>query len=568
MVAARYHQLIIMRHLRRLGHCLVAGAWAGSFVAFLQLLLWPEVALTALGGLLAGAAWASWGALWIGGAAFLVVEIVALFEPHVAGRRGVDSVLLRWLALASGGLVAALALWNRERTRELLSSDRRQALVVVAAAALLGAALVAVTTRERWSHRRRVTVGCAGALLALVAGWSAWRAASIPSLPAEPTHLLFSPLQGRVLVVTVEGADLPWLLPVMERGVMPFLQGRRERGALGKVSTVRPFSRAAALTTLATGCRPAVHGVAGRRAWRLPWLSDQAATLLLSGPWPSPHHLPWRSWERAAPPLPRRAPLWEIVARAGGSVAVAGWPFPVEATWTVPAPLAADAPPLVATDASLRATLEPSLATHGRLAPPTRAAFAVASALVNETVERSRREPTQSLVLNLDLASRLRPLWTFPSEDGSSDQVLDAAARFIDDAIGRAWMVLGGEEVLLVVVSPYGLAPPTPWRRLTSGADNQAHWRVSPGGSPDGFVLFSGPGVRTSLRLRGVRLADVTATVLYLLDLPIARDMAGRVLLDAVEAERVATKPLRLTSSYPASVGVRHAETTGLPARR
>jgi hypothetical protein len=256
------------------------------------------------------------------------------------------------------------------------------------------------------------------------------------------------------------------------------------------------------------------------------------------------------------------------VSRAGGSVAVAGWPFPVEATWTVPAPLAADAPPLVATDASLRATLEPSLATHGTLAPPTRAAFAVASALINETVERSRREPTQSLVLNLDLASRLRPLWTFPSEDGSSDQVLDSAARFIDDSIGRAWMVLGGEEVLLVVVSPYGLAPPTPWRRLTSGADNQARWRVSPGGSPDGFVLFSGPGVRSSLRLRGVRLADVTATVLYLLDLPVARDMAGRVLLDAVEAERVATKPLRLTSSYPASVSVRHAETTGLPVRR
>ena len=46
-------------------------------------------------------------------------------------------------------------------------------------------------------------------------------------------------------------------------------------------------------------------------------------------------------------------------------------------------------------------------------------------------------------------------------------------------------------------------------------------------------------------RLRDGRLADVTATVLYLLELPVARDMAGRVLLDAVSEERASAVPLR-----------------------
>lgn len=556
-----------MRHLRRLGHCLAAGAWAGGLVALLQLALWPEVQLGTARGLLAVAAWASWGAVWLGGVAFVVAEFIAFFEPHLAGRRGVDPALLRWLMIAAGALVVILALWNRERTRELVTADRREALVVVAAAALLATVLLVVVSKATWANRTRALVGSLAAALPLLAGWVAWREATLPSRPTEPLLLAGAPPQTRVLLVVLEGADLPWILPAMERGVMPFLLDRREHGAWGKVSTVKPFSRAASLTTLATGCRPAIHGVAGRRAWRLPWLSDQAVSLLVAGPWPTPHHLPWRAWERAAPPPPRRAPLWEIVARAGGSAAVAGWPFPVEAEWSQPMPLAASTPPLAATDGALGAALEPILTGHGSLAPRTRAAFAVASAIVTVTTERVRDHPVGLLVLDLDLASRLRPLWTFPSDDGSSDQVLDAAARFIDDAVGRAWTALGGDDLLLVVVSPYGLAPPTPWRRLTSGADNQARWRVSPASSPDGFILLSGPGVRPSLRLRGARLADVAATVLYLLDLPVARDMAGRVLLDAVEAGRVATKPLRLTSSYPSRGLPRYGAAATAPSR-
>jgi len=96
-----------------------------------------------------------------------------------------------------------------------------------------------------------------------------------------------------------------------------------------------------------------------------------------------------------------------------------------------------------------------------------------------------------------------------------------------------------------VVVSPYGLAPPSPWQRLAHLGGTPRRWRVSPTDSPDGFVLFSGPGVRAGHLQRG-RLADAVATVLYLIELPVARDMAGRVLLDAVTEERTAVVPLRL----------------------
>jgi hypothetical protein len=74
---------------------------------------------------------------------------------------------------------------------------------------------------------------------------------------------------------------------------------------------------------------------------------------------------------------------------------------------------------------------------------------------------------------------------------------------------------------------------------------------VTASDSPDGFALFAGPGVAAGTRLRSARLADVTATTLYLLGLPVARDMAGRVLLEGVDDELETSRPLRLVPSYP-----------------
>ncbi|MGV8040634.1 MAG: hypothetical protein AB2L07_11305 [Thermoanaerobaculaceae bacterium] len=41
-------------------------------------------------------------------------------------------------------------------------------------------------------------------------------------------------------------------------------------------------------------------------------------------------------------------------------------------------------------------------------------------------------------------------------------------------------------------------------------------------------------------------------TILYLLELPVARDMAGGVILEAVSEDHAARVPLRRVASYPA----------------
>jgi hypothetical protein len=540
-----------MRHLRRLAHCLAAGAVAGAALCPLQLVLWPELQLPAGKLVLAFFAWASWGSLWLGLGSFLVVEVAGLFADELSARPGISIGLWRWLVAAQGFLVGGVAFFNRDLTRELLVKPRRSALSLAGTVAGLYAIALLVAALRRHRARHPLINATIGGV-ALVAGmWLAWGVA--PPLPASeatgPSPRFSS--QRRLLFVSWEGADLSWLVPAIERGDMPFLRSQRDSGAWGQVRTVRPFSRAAALPTLATGCLPSVNGVPGRRVYRLPWLSPDAVSLLLEGPWPTPHQLPWRQWQRAAAPPPRRAQLWEMLEHSGQTVGLVGWPGLVEATWTVHPPLAADAIPFASLDPSLRSALQPALKAHPEIAARTRTAFSIAVQLGADASLHTAASPVDTLIFDTDLPTRLRPLWTLGESEPTHTEVFAQAARVLDEQLAELWALVGGDDTLLVVVSPYGMGPPSPWRRLEHLFGGAEKWRVSPTDSPDGFVLFAGRGVREGARLRGCRLADVTATALYLLGLPVARDMSGRVLLDAVTEEQATDVPLRLVPSYP-----------------
>jgi hypothetical protein len=526
--------------------------FAGVILTPLQLLLWPQAQLDGPKLALALAAFVSWVAIWIGAALFVLAELASVPMPYLAGKPGFSVGMWRWLA-AVVGLVAATSAWyNRQETRDLLDPETRHALAVAASLITIFALAMCVLAirRRRQRFLRTSTLGGAGALV--VGVWVVLASTSPPN-PSSPSGALpHYAGSHRVLFVSWEGADLPWLLPAVDRGDMPFLRSRRDLAAWGQVRAVRPQIRSVALASLATGCNPAVHGVLGESAYRIPWLTDQPVTLLLAGPWPSPQQLPWKWWEHAPAPTPLRAPLWQILQGSGMTVGVAGWPDWHGAAWSVPAPLGVGVKPETALDADFRAGIEPVLRSEPVLAGDTRTAFATAAETVSRALQQAQRAPVVALVVNQDLTARLRPGWTTEDPRSPAEEVLRQAARLLDDQLRTLWRLMGGEDTLLVVVSPYGMAPPSQWERLVHLGSRSERWRVSPANAPDGFALFCGPGVRPGTRLRGARVTDVTATTLYLLELPVARDMAGRVLLEAVSDERAATVPLRLVPSYPA----------------
>lgn len=543
-----------MRHLRRLAHTCAAGAVSGAAVGALQLLVWPDLAVSPLGAVTAFLAWSSWGALWAGLFGFLVVELFGAFMPYLAVQRGFSLGLWRWLAFANWGMVMAVAWYNYERTRQLLVHGRRQGLAGATILAGLFAVVLLVNALGRRARPRPLLWAVVPSTVVVGLLWGYWAASPRPAAapPVETASGLAS--QRKVLLVSLEGADLPWLLPAMDRGDMPFLSSRKEEGAWGQVRSVRPHVQAGALATLATGCSPAVHGVVARRTLRLPWLSPQPVALLLSGPWPSRHHLPWRAWERAGVPALQRAPLWEILEFEGLRSGVAGWPGRAAARWHIGPPLAMEAAPFAELEAELQAALEPSLRRRPALAERTRSDFALADQLTDSVLRRLDTHPVDALVVNYDLPARLRPRWTTAEPDPLAHEVLRQALRMLDQELRALWTAFGDEDTVFVVVSPYGMAPLTPWRRLKGLVGTPVPYVVSPSDSPDGFVLFHGPHVKSGVRLRPGRLADVTATMLYLLEIPSSRDMAGRVQLEAIDEEWTARTPLRLVAAYPAGL--------------
>jgi hypothetical protein len=538
-----------MRHLRRLGHSLIAGFLAGAALAPLQLLLWPEVSLSPAKALLALVAWGSWATVWIGLPLFGLVELAGLFVPYLASQRGFSVGLWRWLMIVVSLLVLSVAWWNREETRDLLLLDNRQALKVsgsIAAIYMITLLVLAIQRRKPW--RAPLTAFGLGAFV-VAALWVVWAATPVSrpvTARTEPPR--FAPAH-RLLFVSWEGTDLSWLLPEMERGDMPFLGTLWEKGAWGQLRTVRPYTRSAALATLLTGCAPAVHGVLGRRLYRVPWLTPSPVTLLLAGPWPAPHQIPWRAWEREGSLAPQRGTLWQILLAAGRTVGVVGWPWYAQGTWTVPTPPSAGVASFSTLDSDLRAALEPAFRAQPEYAAEARSSFALAAALGSAAAEDEAAQPVDALGFDTTLAAYLRPRWTGEGSGGQGEEVLHQGARFLDEQLRALWAAMG-EGTLVVVVSPYGLGPPTSWQRLGQLIGRPRRAAVSPTNSPDGFVLFSGPGVQPG-RLRVGRLVDVVPTVLYLLDLPVARDMAGRVVLEAVSEAHASEMPLRMISSYP-----------------
>jgi predicted AlkP superfamily phosphohydrolase/phosphomutase len=128
--------------------------------------------------------------------------------------------------------------------------------------------------------------------------------------------------------------------------------------------------------------------------------------------------------------------------------------------------------------------------------------------------------------------------------------VVDRYAAYLSERVGEAAEALRPGEILLVV-SGYGMEPVRLWRRALYGLTGE---RPVPSGThaaaPDGFLLALGDGIKPGAVMRSASVLDVAPTILYLMGLPVARDMEGRVLAEIVEEEFARAHPVTFIPSY------------------
>ena len=495
----------------------------------------PEVAQP-LGGIAIGMVlWASWGVL-IAGVPVVVLQILirrlrpdAKFWPAPA------------LIAAMYVIAGALSWVNADLHLHLLSATARRVVLQDAVAWFLGAVLAIVVGAviRRTQAGARWKIAFAVMMILLPAG----RLAVRPTTSAQPLAVVAEPIgsPARPLVmIGVEGLDVPVLLTLSGGGRTSALGRFMNQGSWGTTKPYEPFLRQSYWTSVATGTYPGAHGVKAHWGWNLPWLQD---TLRLM-PWTpqgSRLILPWSLARRVTPPVASVPALWERMRMSGVETEVIGWPgFWKSGSGVNDVDSSSTGTGL---DEDLQSALEIALEPFVVAGPRGWRAIERDEARLNLAVE-TLGSGTSNLWVHLRALAETRQLLEplKPRHTGERE-VVELLVELLDDQLGRL-LITAPPDALIVLVSPYGLSPPSSYERLRRLVGIGDNWRTSGDQCWDGVLMVLGRDVVSGRQYQDIRLPDVVPTVCYLLGLPLAQYMEGSVIIEVVDDQYLATHPL------------------------
>lgn len=515
----------------------VAGATAGVLAEVMVYRLNPEVSQTAASIIVGATMWATWGAVGFG----LPLFVVAVVVRQILRRRGGWSVpALVGLAYLVAGVMSKL---NADLHEHLLSPSG-QLVMRQDAVAWGGGALIALLggylVRRRGSAPR-LRYGFA-VLLMVLPLVRFLMVSTPPDFPLEVDVRAIGVPGRRSVVVGVEGLDPGVLLGPADDPRYSTLAQLRKTGSWGPLKPHRPYLRRAAWTSVATGCYPDQHGVKSSWGWLLPWLPGEPLRLLPWTPQGSRLILPWGIAERVTPPPASVPPIWERVRASDVSTAVFAWP----GIWGPQVAVEEPRPASIAdVDPEVRSSLQWAMEPFSDRGEVVWTAVLEDSDIVAQAVEALDGGADHVWLTLTGLAAARRELEPLKSGHTREREVLAVVLQLLDDHL-RGLLEAAGPEATMVVVSPYGLAPPDSWERLARLLGVGDDWRTSAETSPDGLLLMAGVGVSGGTRFPGGRLPDVAPTLCYLLGLPTAQYMQGGLIVDAVDREFLETHPLRV----------------------
>jgi len=527
----------------------LAGVWASGLLALLVFFLnagvsltprhywplaWPVILFYAPA---SGLAWA----LLAG-----TVRLFATFRMRIpwVGFRPVWRFLVADLCL-----LVLLYAHNLREARDYLPGAMREHLLGATLLLALGAAVLAPDALWRGLTRRRLRpVPYVVALLLLTAGLFGIRERYREEAPPlSASEIEPAPPRAGVVLVAMDGAAPDEFFTMMADGRLPEFQALSQAGSSAPLAAPQPPRKAAAWASVLTGLEPASHGEVGERlffprggspVFRVEPVIPGFGILEAMG------LLTFRSAERLAP---SGETMDRILDRCGYRVFSAGWEEPARSGDEAAGGVSADRgfPETVAVHLdALRAHLAAARADPDG-APLARG---LGTALgMDLTVGRSllaatsgpAGEPRALLARfpGMDRAAHLFLRYQRPDRFGNVTgdelerygQVMADYYRFVDAWLGVLRQA-AGPDARVMVVNPYGLKAVGLWTRLRNALSGRWYHSGTHREAGPGFVLAAGPGFREGGRLERARVEDILPTLLYLLDLPVGRDMDGQPL--------------------------------------
>jgi predicted AlkP superfamily pyrophosphatase or phosphodiesterase len=116
------------------------------------------------------------------------------------------------------------------------------------------------------------------------------------------------------------------------------------------------------------------------------------------------------------------------------------------------------------------------------------------------------------------------------------------------DAVLSRFLATMDSNTILVVASDHGYGANEKMERIYVGDDQfkvPIHWH-----KPEGVVILYGKNIRAGATIRGATVLDLVPTLLYLMGLPLAPDLQGKVLREAIDPAYLDKHPFVWIDSY------------------
>jgi len=372
------------------------------------------------------------------------------------------------------------------------------------------------------------------------------------------------PIARKLLLVGWDAADWQMMHPLIDGGRMPNLKRLVERGVIGNLLTLQPVLSPILWTSIATGKRAYQHGIHGFVE-------------------PTPDGTALRP---AASTTRQAKALWNILAQSGKRCQALNWyaSHPAENIGGVcvsnlfPVAPASTAPenwptqPGSVFPAGMAEDLA-ELRFH-----PAEVTGAMLSQFIPNAAQLDQQDPEVRRLFN-SFAGRLAECisvhalttavmaeheWDFctayydaidrfghdfmmfhpprtntvrPDLFEAFQGVMNALYEFHDQMLGRL-VELAGPDAHVMIVSDHGFQS---GELRPTGPVDPGQWHRN-----FGMILLAGPGIKRDVILHGATLLDIAPTVLTLFGLPVARDMEGKVLVNAFQE----TPPIERIDSW------------------
>jgi len=368
-----------------------------------------------------------------------------------------------------------------------------------------------------------------------------------PPLPGKLTVLESLPTSRRATLLSLEGLSFDFLIPLIHSGKLPNFSWLMENGSWGRLQTLSPTDPYILQQSLKTGKNPYSHRCLGANGFKL-WGKEPTVEAL-------PRFMLFKQLTRVGllqvKPLKTQArkSIWDILTGMNlklslyepeiGQETETNQSPKMEKIWLNFSP---DPNP---SDGRLRLVRQ-ALNRDGRLEEKA-------------YQEKTQNQP-QVLALFLDGLNQVETYfykYSFPQLFGNIDheeinrygQIIEKYYQFYDQLLGKYLANLKDEETL-IVFSTHGMEPLPLWKRLVEWAlgnpEVSGHYEFA----PDGVIFFYGQAVLRGQSLEKIRLIDITPTLLYILGLPVARDMEGLVGSAVFRPEFSVQNPIFYISSY------------------